>query len=146
MMARPSLLCQRRLDLARRLCVRSLPLFSRVTTSSDDLRFSFFSYPYCLTYDVLRYTLTRMIHSFECADTHSLFIRRKSKRWNNILSVALRKLDQLNAAAILEDLRVPPGNRLESLKGDRRGRHSIRINDQWRICFVWKTDGAYAPS
>ncbi|MGA2438966.1 MAG: type II toxin-antitoxin system RelE/ParE family toxin [Acidobacteriaceae bacterium] len=60
-----------------------------------------------------------------------------------MLSIALRKLDQLEAAARLDDLRVPPGNRLESLRGNRRGQHSIRINDQWRICFVWKEDGAH---
>ena len=59
-----------------------------------------------------------------------------------MLSIALRKLDQLEAAARLDDLRVPPGNRLESLRGNRRGQHSIRINNQWRICFVWKGDGA----
>lgn len=59
-----------------------------------------------------------------------------------ILRTALRKLEQLHAAATLDDLRVPPGNRLEALKGDRRGQHSIRINDQWRICFEWKDGGA----
>jgi proteic killer suppression protein len=57
--------------------------------------------------------------------------------------VALRKLDQLNAAAGLTDLAVPPGNRLELLKGSRKGQHSIRINDQWRICFLWTTEGAH---
>jgi proteic killer suppression protein len=60
-----------------------------------------------------------------------------------VRAVALRKLDQLDAAVTLGDLRVPPGNRLEALKGRRKGQYSIRINDQWRICFVWETDGAY---
>lgn len=61
-----------------------------------------------------------------------------------IETVARRKLDMLDAAARLIDLRAPPGNRLEALKGNRRGQHSIRINDQWRICFVWRDDGAEA--
>jgi proteic killer suppression protein len=60
-----------------------------------------------------------------------------------VLSVAVRKLDQLDAAATLDDLRIPPGNRLEALKFDRQGQHSIRIDDQWRICFEWKVDGPY---
>jgi proteic killer suppression protein len=84
-----------------------------------------------------------MIQSFQCEDTHSLFIARKSRLWSNVQTVALRKLDQLSAAATLDDLRVPPGNRLEPLKAGRDGQHSIRINDQWRICFVWEADGAH---
>jgi proteic killer suppression protein len=84
-----------------------------------------------------------MIQSFKCEDTHTLFIARKSRLWSNAQSVALRKLDQLEAATTLDDLRVPPGNRLESLKGARRGQHSIRINDQWRICFIWQPEGAH---
>jgi proteic killer suppression protein len=87
--------------------------------------------------------LVGIIQSFKCADTHSLFLSRKSRRWNAVLSVALRKLDQLEAAAVLSDLAVPPGNQLEPLKGARRDQHSIRINDQWRICFVWMRDGAH---
>jgi proteic killer suppression protein len=63
------------------------------------------------------------------------------KRFGNIAPVALRKLDYINAAAQLNDLRSPPGNRLEPLKGDRAGQHSIRINDQWRICFTWTKAG-----
>jgi proteic killer suppression protein len=59
------------------------------------------------------------------------------------LAVVLRKLDQLNAAAGLADLAVPPGNKLELLRGSRKGQHSIRINDQWRMCFVWMPDGAH---
>ncbi len=84
-----------------------------------------------------------MIQSFQCRDTHNLFTARKSRRWSNIQSVALRKLDQIEAAATLEDLRAPPGNRLEALTSGRKGQHSIRINDQSRICFVWKPDGAH---
>ena len=57
--------------------------------------------------------------------------------------MALRKLDQMEAAALLNDLRIPPGNRLELLRGNREGQHSIRINDKWRICFVWKDDGPH---
>lgn len=64
-------------------------------------------------------------------------------RWTNIERVALRKLTQLAVSSRLEDLRVPPGNRLEALQGDRKGQHSIRINDQWRVCFVWANDGAH---
>ncbi len=84
-----------------------------------------------------------MVQSFQCAKTHSLFLTRKSRRWGAALSIALRKLDQMEAADSVNDLRVPPGNRLESLRGDRKGQHSIRINDQWRICFSWKDDGAH---
>lgn len=66
-----------------------------------------------------------------------------SRRWKAIDGVAKRKLDMIEAAVNLADLRVPPANRLQSLKGDRKGQHSIRINDQYRICFIWKEDGAY---
>lgn len=62
---------------------------------------------------------------------------RRIARFANIEAVAMRKLVQLNAATTLDFLRVPPGNRLEALQGDRKGQHSIRINDQWRVCFVW---------
>jgi proteic killer suppression protein len=64
-------------------------------------------------------------------------------RWVNIERVALRKLTQLAISSRLEDLRVPPGNRLEALSGDRLGQHSIRINDQWRVCFIWNDDAAH---
>jgi toxin HigB-1 len=83
-----------------------------------------------------------MIQSFKDADTRELFVKGSSRRWANILTVTRRKLDQIEAAINLSNLRVPPGNRLESLKGDRAGQHSIKINDQYRICFVWKDDGA----
>ncbi len=84
-----------------------------------------------------------MIQSFRDAGTKQLFENRSSRRWAAIASAALRKLDQLEASTSLTDLRVPPGNRLEALKGDRKGRHSIRINEKYRVCFFWKPDGAY---
>ena len=82
-----------------------------------------------------------MILTFKCADTGNLFQRTRVKRFANIESIARRKLDQLNAAATLDFLRVPPGNRLEALAGGRKGQHSIRINDQFRVCFVWTPQG-----
>ena len=79
-----------------------------------------------------------MIRSFRDKDTRALFRGRCPRRWLGIRAVAERKLAQLDAAATLDFLRAPPGNRLELLKGDRAGQWSIRINDQWRICFHWK--------
>jgi proteic killer suppression protein len=79
-----------------------------------------------------------VIGSFRDKDTQALFRGRCPRRWLAIRAVAERKLAQLNAAATLDFLRAPPGNRLESLKGDRAGQWSIRINDQWRVCFLWK--------
>jgi proteic killer suppression protein len=84
-----------------------------------------------------------MICSFACADTEALFRSRAVYRFRNIERVARRKLLQIHAATQLASLRIPPGNQLEALKADRKGQHSIRINDQWRICFVWKSDGAH---
>ena len=83
-----------------------------------------------------------VIKSFKCADTEALHGRQRVKRFVNIESVARRKLRHLELAARLDDLRVPPGNRLEALKGDRAGQHSIRVNDQWRVCFRWTAGGA----
>lgn len=83
-----------------------------------------------------------MIRSFKCSDTESLSKGVRLKRFANIAVVARRKLRQLEIAARLDDLKVPPGNRLESLKGKRSGQYSIRINDQWRVCFRWKDAGA----
>ncbi len=82
-----------------------------------------------------------MIKSFACKDSRKLFSDERVRRFASIERIARRKLTMLNAAHHLEDLLVPPGNRLEALKGDRVGQHSIRINKQWRICFVWQ-DGA----
>jgi toxin HigB-1 len=84
-----------------------------------------------------------VIQSFRDAATGDLFIKRKSRRWGGIEKIAIRKLDMLEAARHLNDLRIPPANRLERLTHDRTGQHSIRINDQYRICFVWKEDGAH---
>ena len=78
-----------------------------------------------------------MIRSFKCADTEALSKGVRLKRFVNIAAVARRKLRQLEIAGRLDDLKVPPGNRLEALKGDRAGQYSIRINDQWRVCFRW---------
>lgn len=81
------------------------------------------------------------IQSFADRDTEALFRTGRQPRYGAMARVALRKLDYLSAAGALNDLRSPPGNRLEVLKGDRAGQHSIRINDQWRICFVWADAG-----
>jgi proteic killer suppression protein len=83
-----------------------------------------------------------MIRSFRCPETEALSRGERVRRFTNIASVARRKLRQLQIAGRLDDLRVPPGNRLETLKGDRLGQHSIRISDQWRICFRWTGAGA----
>ncbi len=82
-----------------------------------------------------------MIQSFHCADTPSLFETGKCKRFSGIIDVATRKLTQLDAAQTLDFLRSPPGNRIEALKGDRKGQYSIRINDQFRVCFRWTDVG-----
>lgn len=86
---------------------------------------------------------SNVIRSFRSRDTEQLYQRRPVKRLIAIERVARRKLRELNAAASLGDLATIPGNRLEALKGDLRGRHSIRINDQWRVCFVWREGDAY---
>ena len=84
-----------------------------------------------------------MIRSFASRATEEVFEGRCAARFGSIQVVAERKLQILDSAADLNDLRVPPGNRLEKLVGDRRGQHSIRINDQWRICFRWTEDGPH---
>jgi len=84
-----------------------------------------------------------VIKSFRCRETERLHQRLPSKRFRSIERVAQRKLAQLHAAVELWELASPPGNRLEALRGDRKGQHSIRINVQWRLCFVWKDGDAY---
>ena len=84
-----------------------------------------------------------MIRTFSSSETERLFKRERVVEFINIERVALRRLVALDNAGALTDLRIPPGNSLEALKGDRAGQHSIRINDQYRICFTWKEDGAY---
>ncbi len=81
------------------------------------------------------------IRSFRCADTESLYLGKCPRRFRNIQNVAERKLQMLDAAVELRDLLSPPGNRLEALSGDRTGQHSIRVNAQWRLCFIWTDNG-----
>ena len=84
-----------------------------------------------------------MIESFRSKETERLHARQRVKRFRAFERVAQRKLRQLDIASELRDLAAPPGNQLEALKGNRKGQHSIRINDQWRICFVWRDGNAY---
>jgi toxin HigB-1 len=84
-----------------------------------------------------------VIGSFKCSDTERLANGVRVRRFVNFERVAQRKLEMIDSAANLEDLRIPPGNRLEKLAGDRDGQYSIRINDQWRICFEWRETRAY---
>ena len=84
-----------------------------------------------------------MIKSFKCKQTERLFSDLSVRQFRAFERPARRKLLILHAAAKLDDLLIPPGNRLEALRGDREGQHSIRINGQWRICFVWKDNHAY---
>jgi len=84
-----------------------------------------------------------MIKAFKCRETEKVFNRKRSRKFGNISRIALRKLVLLHAAKILDDLKIPPGNRLEALSGNRRGQYSIRVNDQWRICFIWKNGDVY---
>ncbi|MGC2659317.1 MAG: type II toxin-antitoxin system RelE/ParE family toxin [Bryobacteraceae bacterium] len=84
-----------------------------------------------------------MIRSFADKETQQLFETGRSRKFSSFSRVAIRKLTQLDIVENLDDLKIPPGNRLEALLGDRKGQHSIRINDQFRVCFRWKPDGAY---
>lgn len=84
--------------------------------------------------------------NFKCKDTEKLYDSGGSRRFQSIVKVALRKLDMLAAATTIDDLRIPPGNRLESLSGDRAGEYSIRINNQWRICFTWDEEKCKAKN
>ena len=85
-----------------------------------------------------------MIKTFNCRDTQALFEGKPSRRFKAIARVSERKLQMLDNACSIEDLRVPPGNRLEALHGDRKGEWSIRINDQWRVCFRFTEGDAFA--
>jgi proteic killer suppression protein len=97
-----------------------------------------------LTLNALRYIIIGVIRSFKCKETEKIFSRQVSRKLpRDIQQVALRKLRMLNRAVTLQDLRVPPANRLKKLRGDRAGQYSIRINDQWRICFEWREGDAY---
>jgi len=84
-----------------------------------------------------------VIKTFRCEETKKLYRRIRSKRFQAVERMAQRKLRQLDIATELRDLAAPPGNRLEALHGNREGQHSIRINDQWRICFLWRNGDAY---
>lgn len=96
------------------------------------------------TFDVIhawRYYCAVTIKRFKCKETEALFQGHRVRRWANIERPALRKLEMLDWSSVLDDLRVPPGNQLEALRGNRKGQHSIRVNDQWRVCFVWTPEG-----
>jgi len=94
-----------------------------------------------LTFNAKRHKIQRMIRSFHCADTQALYQGKRVARFANFRATAERKLQMLDSAATLDFLKSPPGNRLEPLKKDRIGQHSIGINDQWRICFIWTDQG-----
>ncbi|MDO8351314.1 MAG: type II toxin-antitoxin system RelE/ParE family toxin [Gallionella sp.] len=83
-----------------------------------------------------------MIQSFKCTNTETLFNGKRVSLFVNFERAGLRKLEQLDLASLIEDMRVPPGNRLEALKGDRAGQWSVRINDQWRVCFRFENGNA----
>ena len=100
--------------------------------------------PKNLTYNVMRYSILFMIESFKCNETEKIFNRQFSRKLpQNIQKIAFRKLRMLNRSSTMNDLKVPPANRLEALSGERKGQYSIRINDQWRICFKWGKGNAY---
>ena len=85
-----------------------------------------------------------MIESFKCSETEKIFYRQFSKKLpHNIQKIAFRKLRMLNRSSTIQDLRIPPANKLEALSGNRKEQHSIRINDQWRICFKWQNGNTY---
>ena len=85
-----------------------------------------------------------MIRGFRCKETEKVFNRQRSRRFGGIQRIALRKLLVLDAAGSLNDLRIPPSNRLEKLSGNREGQHSVRVNGQWRVCFRWKSGDAFS--
>jgi len=97
-----------------------------------------------LVFNASRYIILAMIRSFKCKETEKIFSRRRSRKLpQDIQQIALRKLRMLNRAVTLNDVRVPPANRLEKLRGDRAGQYSIRINERWRICFEWQEGDAH---
>lgn len=105
-----------------------------------------------MTFNVLRYIISTdrqegcgagLVKSFSDKETAALFHSGHSRKFRSIERIALRKLDMINAAVNVETLKIPPGNRLEALMGNRQGQYSIRINDQWRICFKWEGQDAY---
>lgn len=98
-----------------------------------------------ITFDIKRLALkdSKLIRSYRSRNAERLYRRQTVRRFGAIERVARRKLRELNAATSLQDLAITPGNRLEALRGDRKGQYSIRINNQWRICFVWRDDDAY---
>lgn len=98
---------------------------------------------YRLPFNAWRYIVGAVIRSFRRADAERLFRRESVRRFRAIERQALRKLDMLDAVTAMAELATPPGNRLEKLHGNREGQHSIRINDQWRICFMWRDGNAY---
>lgn len=98
---------------------------------------------YRLTFNVKRYTVRRMIQSFKCTVTQALFAGKSVPRFVNFKVVAERKLQMLHRATRIDDLRIPPQNRLEKLKGNRKGAWGIRINDQWRVCFRFEDGNAF---
>jgi proteic killer suppression protein len=102
-------------------------------------------HPKVILFDIYRRTVyvLEVIRTFRCADTERLFRREAVRRFKAIARQGLRKLDMLDAAPDVRTLSLLPGNRLERLKGDREGRYSIRINDQWRLCFTWRDGNAY---
>jgi proteic killer suppression protein len=85
-----------------------------------------------------------MIQGFKCKDTQKLYGGQRVRRFDGIRTQAERRLERLDQATMLADLAGLPSNRLERLRGDRKGQHSIRVNDQWRICFIWEDDGPRA--
>jgi toxin HigB-1 len=95
------------------------------------------------TYNAIRAILGRVIRSFLDRDTEAIFNRERVRKFESIANVAHRKLREIHRAARLSDLAALPGNRLEALKGNRAGQHSIRVNDQYRVCFVWDQKDAY---
>ena len=101
------------------------------------------AWPYRLPFIGYRYTINYVIRSFRDPEAEKIFRQQFSKQFQAIQAIALRKLFQLNRAITLDDLSAIPGNRLEALKRDRKGQHSIRVNDQYRICFRWKDRDAF---